>query len=545
MTQLKFVLYARKSTESEDKQIQSLDDQLSSMRDLASQYNFHISTTLQESRSAKRPNNRPEFERMLEMIDRGEANAILCWQFNRLSRNPTDSGRLQQFLQDGKLLLIQTNDRSYTPEDNALLLSVEAGMSNQYVLDLMKNVRRGMHSKAEKGWFPNRPPIGYTNDRENKTIITDPERFPLVRTLWELMLTGTYSIADIARYAEHNIGLKSIRRKRSGGKPLSYSAIHAMFKNPFYMGQMRYAGIKQGNHVPLVTEEEFNRVQAIIDPKFTTRPKNTSYTFLFRGLLKCSDCGFSIVTTRKVKRFKNGSERIYTYCHCSGRRRNYVCTQKSIFVREEELSRQIVEQLNMITIAPNFYKLAIEALAEMNDEEIEMQRSITSSQDVSIAAKKREIQELTRMRYRGECPDDEFYVSEMKQLEQDLSSLQCARNTTEERAKDWRAVANETFTFARYAREDFESDSVDNKRKVLVQLGQNLVLRDGVLQFTPNKYLMHIHQAYPALEQQVKLVGTTPDKRKNVAKNDASSLWYTRQDLNLWPSAPQADALSS
>lgn len=543
MNTMKFILYARKSTDSEDKQVQSLEDQLSKMRHMATAYDYDIVATLQESRSAKRPNNRAVFETMIDMIEHGEANAILCWQFNRLSRNPTDSGRLQQLLQDGKLQLIQTNDRSYTPEDNALLLSVEAGMSNQYVLDLMKNVRRGMHSKADKGWFPNRPPIGYTNDRINKTIIVDDERSELVRRLWDLMLTDTYSVAEITRYAEHNLGLKSIRRKRSGGRPLSYSGVLAMFRNPFYMGMMRYTGLKSGNHIPLVTEEEFNKVQSIIDPKFTTRPKDVEYAFLFRGLLKCSDCGFSIVTTRKTKRLKDGTERSYTYCHCSGRRKDYHCSQKSIFTREHEISKQIAEHLSMITIAPNFYKLAIEALAEMNDDEILSQQAIVSSREKSIAIKKAEIQELTRMRYRGECPDDEFYSAEMKVLESELEKLHAARNSSEASARDWRVLANETFTFARYAKEDFESDNMDNKRRVLVQLGQNLVIEDGILRFTPNKYLTHIHHAYPELSKAHEAVGTDSDKRKNVAKNDAYSLWYTRYDSNVRPSVPKTDAL--
>jgi site-specific DNA recombinase len=106
MSEIKYILYARKSTESEDKQVQSIDDQLQLMTEHAEKHGMKIVKKLKESRSAKAPNRRPEFARMLEMIDNGEATGILCWQLNRLSRNPTESGLLQQLLQDEKLLNI-------------------------------------------------------------------------------------------------------------------------------------------------------------------------------------------------------------------------------------------------------------------------------------------------------------------------------------------------------------------------------------------------------------------------------------------------------
>ena len=138
---------------------------------------------------------------MMERIENGEADGILCWQINRLSRNPIDSGKLSWLLQQGILKSIQTIDRQYLPEDNVLLFNVESGMANQFILDLSKNTKRGLQSKLEKGWLPNVAPLGYCNDTQNHTIAKDPERFNLVRKMWDLMLTGSYTppkILDIA-----------------------------------------------------------------------------------------------------------------------------------------------------------------------------------------------------------------------------------------------------------------------------------------------------------------------------------------------------------
>lgn len=148
---LKYFLYARKSSESEDRQVQSIDDQINRLKELAQDLSLNIKKIYKESKSAKKPNNRPLFEEMIQRIKNGEADGILCWQINRLSRNPIDSGTLCWLLQQGILKSIQTIDRQYLPDDNVILFSVESGTANQYILDLRKNVKRGQASKLAKG----------------------------------------------------------------------------------------------------------------------------------------------------------------------------------------------------------------------------------------------------------------------------------------------------------------------------------------------------------------------------------------------------------
>lgn len=161
---MRYLLYARKSTESEDRQVQSIDDQLNSLRRLAAQRGLHIMEELIESKSAKDPGCRAVFARLLAEIEAGRADGILCWNLNRLSRNPVDSGTLSWMLQRGVLQSILTVEREYRPEDNVVLMAVESGVANQFILDLRKAVARGTRSKVEKGWFPHRAPEGYRNN---------------------------------------------------------------------------------------------------------------------------------------------------------------------------------------------------------------------------------------------------------------------------------------------------------------------------------------------------------------------------------------------
>jgi DNA invertase Pin-like site-specific DNA recombinase len=147
---VEYFLYARKSSESEDRQVQSIEDQVGRLKERANQLGISIKETIEEAKSAKKP-GRPAFGEMLKRIEKGEAKGILCWQINRLSRNPIDSGKISWMLQQNVIHSIVTIDREYLPDDNVLLFNVETGMANQFILDLQKNTKRGMVGKAERG----------------------------------------------------------------------------------------------------------------------------------------------------------------------------------------------------------------------------------------------------------------------------------------------------------------------------------------------------------------------------------------------------------
>ncbi|MEK9165535.1 MAG: recombinase family protein [Patescibacteria group bacterium] len=300
---IKYFLYARKSSESEDRQVQSIDDQINRLKQLASDLNLEIKKNYTEAKTAKKPNNRPVFDEMIQRIENGEADGILCWQINRLSRNPIDSGKLSWLLQQGTLKSIQTIDREYLPADNVLLFSVESGMANQFVLDLSKNTKRGMESKRNKGWLPHLAPLGYSNDIVNKTIVKDPERFNLVRKMWELMLTGNYLPPKILKIANNEWGFRTKKLKKKGGNKLSASGIYRIFTNPFYTGIIESNGkTYQGNHEPIITLEEYDRAQMLLGRKVKSRHKK--HLFSYTGIIKCGECGCLITAEKKTKYIK-------------------------------------------------------------------------------------------------------------------------------------------------------------------------------------------------------------------------------------------------
>ena len=342
---MRIAIYARKSTESEDRQVQSLDDQIRELRNLAQRERYTLVEVFQESRSAKAPGNRPEFDRMLTALECGEFDGILTWAINRLSRNPVDGGRIAYLLQTGKLAMIRTYEKTYLPDDNALLLSIENGMATAYIQDLSRNVKRGMKGKFERGWLPAKAPVGYRNDFDSKEIVPDPERFDLVRSGWDMLLTGEYSILQIAEALQAK-GLTYHRRGKQP-RPISRNTVYRMFRDRFYYGEITFKGeSRTGKHQAMVSEAEFDRAQRVLTERHRGTRKR-KYEFHFQGSFICKQCGCAIVGEKKFKSYRGTKRNVeYVYYHCTGRRG---CGKRG--VRQEQLADLMIRVAENLKIS--------------------------------------------------------------------------------------------------------------------------------------------------------------------------------------------------
>ncbi len=138
------------------------------------------------------------------------------------------------------------------------------GFSKYYVDSLSENIKRGNRSKAERGWRPSRPPIGYLHDPMTKTICPDPHRFDLVRQMFRLMLSGAHTPRSVHRIAKKEWGLRTVVRKTQGGALVHLSSVNAILRNPFYAGVFKWDGhLVAGRHEPMLTLHEFERVQRV------------------------------------------------------------------------------------------------------------------------------------------------------------------------------------------------------------------------------------------------------------------------------------------
>jgi DNA invertase Pin-like site-specific DNA recombinase len=334
---MKFFLYARKSTDTEDKQVLSIQSQLNEVREYARLQNLEVIREFQESRSAKSP-GRPIFDEMIRRIETGEASAILAWHPDRLARNSIDGGKIIYLVDTGKISsLAFPTYRFDASAQGKFMLNIIFGQSKYYVDNLSENTKRGLREKVRLGEYPSYAPTGYFNDRGK--ILVDPITSPLVQNLYALCAGGRYTVDQLRKLATAS-GLVSRRVKR----PLSYSNVQRILTNPFYLGLFVYKGeIFQGTHPAIINKELFDKVQETL--KFRSRPSyDKKHYFVFRGFIRCAECG-SQITAEEQKGHR--------YYHCAKKRDP--CPQSSVFLREENLAQQVKEAIAKVALDDDAY----------------------------------------------------------------------------------------------------------------------------------------------------------------------------------------------
>ena len=377
---MRYFLYARKSTDVEDKQILSIEAQLSELRALAQREGLEVMEEFVEKQSAKKP-DRPIFNEMLKRIQLGEAQGIVCWKIDRLARNPVDGGQVQWLLQEGVLRHIQTHDRSHYPNDNVLMMSVELGMATEYIRQLSANTSRGLKHKAKLGIYPGLAPFGYLNNPLTKTVVVDRKNAKLVKKTFEIYASGKVRLEDLAELWEKSDVLSR------GSRRIHISRLSFILQNPFYYGHFRYCGeIHEGKHEPIITKDLYDRANAVLRGRGHRQDvKNAPSPYC--GLLRCGDCGMGITAEVRVKRQKNGNVHHYTYYRCTRKSKTHQCSEAP--VRSELLDEQLSALLEQYAMPQEW----ISPLTELLNQE-----EANATQTASVAAQglRERVAELSR-----------------------------------------------------------------------------------------------------------------------------------------------------
>ena len=352
---MRYFQYLRKSTDDSEHQVLSLESQEREIsRRFADDPDIEIVETVVEKQSAKVP-GRPLFNSLLDRIERGEAEGIVSWVPDRLARNSVDGGRIIYLLDTGKLKDLKFASYFFqnTPHGK-YILQIDFANAKLHVDSLSANVRMGNQTKIERGWRANGVPIGYLNvDRKGPApIVPDPDRFPLVKRLWEYALSGAYSVPQLLRIATDQWGLRTRKRRKSGGKPLTHSGIYRLLGNPFYAGILRHHGKDYpGKHPAMVTLSEFMTVQKQL--RRPDAPRSRHHAWDYTGLMKCK-CGRSITAEHTMNRF--GTK--YVYYHCTRRRGAERCAEPYVELRT--LEAQFRTFIESVTLSPKRHAWALE-----------------------------------------------------------------------------------------------------------------------------------------------------------------------------------------
>jgi DNA invertase Pin-like site-specific DNA recombinase len=289
---MKYILYARKSTDEDDRQILSIESQMAELKEFAAKEKLEIAASFTEAKTAKEP-GRMKFGEMLALIEQGKADGILSWHPDRLARNPIDGGRIIYMVDTGKIKSLKFPSFWFedTPQGK-FMLNIAFGQSKYFIDNLSENVKRGLRQKLRNGVYPGWAPLGYLNEPKRHNIVIDPVKHKLIRKLFEIYAGGEHTLEALTTKF-NDLGLTSVR-----DKALQLSMAHRILRSPFYYGVFKYKGeTYQGKHEPIITKKLFDQVQEVMRYRGKKR-KIIRHGFIFTGFLKCS-CGCSITAETK------------------------------------------------------------------------------------------------------------------------------------------------------------------------------------------------------------------------------------------------------
>ncbi|MDB6053501.1 MAG: hypothetical protein JWN25_1024 [Verrucomicrobiales bacterium] len=393
-------MYVRKSLKDDDRQVISLESQEFELRSLAKKEGAAVYEVIPESRTAKIP-GRPLFNEMLDRVEKGEANGILCWDIDRLYRNPIDEGRARWLLQRGVLTSILTPTRRYNPSDAGLLMAVEGGRAVEHVMSMAKALKRTFESKLRHGQWPGTKCFGFKFDNRMKNIVPDPETAPIIQGLFEEFAKGRLGLESGARW----LAEKGILGK--GGRPLANAAMSRLLTSVKFMGLMVWKGeVYEGKFPRIISIELFNKVQAVLKQKRRPRKVKLGHNFPFRGIFKCP-CSAMYTAQWATGRL-------------GGRYRYYRCTKKfgkclEPYLREDLVAAQCFELLRPLAISSQeAQEIRLVIDEEAKEEDFSLTQS-TGAINAALSVIDEKLRVLTR-RLVDDIIDEDMYLASKEDL---------------------------------------------------------------------------------------------------------------------------------
>lgn len=342
---IKYCLYARKSTEQDDKQVLSIESQVKEMLLIAEREKLEIVEIKRESHSSKDVGQRPIYNELLREIKEGKFSGILTWAPDRLSRNAGDLGSIVDLMDQKHLIEIRTFSQRFTNNPNEkfllMILGSQAKLEND---NRMINIKRGMRARCEMGLWPTTAPTGYLNSKRTDQkcqVFIDPHRAPIIKKMFEKVAYEKMSGRRLYIWLKEEVKFKT-----KNGKFLSLGNIYLTLRTPFYYGTFEYprgsGNWYQGKHTPIIDKALYDRVQENISEHIVT---NQSKEFAFTKVMLCGLCQSGITADEKFKKQKNGTVHRYVYYACC-KSADKNC--KGGYMREEDLVEQLAGLMDKI-----------------------------------------------------------------------------------------------------------------------------------------------------------------------------------------------------
>lgn len=476
MSTQNYIMYCRKSMESEDRQALSVPAQIDAIKTTAERMGVTSKIELiEESKSAKLPGKREGFNKLVSTIESGGEYIIFVWHADRLSRNPVDSAILIDLMDRQRLIKIVTPSQTYENNPNDKMWLAFSMIQAKYENDKKGvDVRRGLKVKAEMGWYPTHAPTGYLNPEVGKKgyriVEEDPMRFPLMRKAFDEILCGRQA-AEVWKEAREKWHLTTPL-----GKPISNSTFYNILNNPFYYGEYEWprnsGNWYVGKHKPMITKAEFDQVQKMLG-KYG-KPVARSHAFDLTGLFRCAECQYSITGTKKTKYYKRTARSAtYSYYHCTHKNRLERCTMPPI--TESVANEQVITLLRSIRPPQEFIDWAKKWIDVVVNKELTSNSAVSLSHKQALEKVDLKLNNLLDLRLTGEV-DEVKYKSKKRDLEEErnkLTNISLEPLSAESKVRE----INNTLDFALAAANQYSNGKRNDKHFVLLKVGSNLLLK--------------------------------------------------------------------
>lgn len=494
---MKYFLYCRKSSDRDDKQVLSIEAQQRKMYELAERLGLEIVGVFLEQKSAYKM-GRPQFNEMMERLEKGEADGILTYHLTRLARNSFDGGRIIYFMDEKVIREIRTSETIHlNSSDDKFMMQIHFAMSKKSSDDTSQFVRRDIETKLNKGEFPGAVPLGYLNIDQKGTIAgrhysqdkqrmlfdlnrelrreeIDPINGPIVRKIFEEASKGVQTLKTL-RELSYELGLRS-----KNGNKLPEATVYAILTNPYYYGVIRMSGkiyTENIQHEPLISKQMFDRVQQLLKQRGKGGGGPKRHFFPYTGLFKCGECGCAI--TAEIQKG-------HIYYHCTHRKGP--CSQRA-WIATEDLEEQLMAVIKQLLIPPAFLEFAFNKLKDTHKAESEVQNSGRMNLERRYGQLKAKLDALLELKLspnnmKGDLLSDQEYIDRKTTIRSEMIELEQQRESFKKQADTWLGDCEDFIGFTQELCNRYGMATLEKKKELMFLLCSKGIITNGSLTFS-------------------------------------------------------------
>lgn len=449
------VAYIRVSTKKQGEKDVSPKAQQDAIETYCNQHNLTVTHYFKDVESGG-STERKGFNDALKALERNNVHGIIAWDITRLYRNVFDSGKLNRLLKKHPTKHLHLVTQTY--ENNAagkFTQNIQTAQSEYFLDKVSEDTKRSLDYLTRQGKFCKPAPVGYRDTTTKGIKEHDPTTAPFVKKLFKLYATGKYSLMTLEEEARQ-WGLKGKR-----GKPITDTTIERVLKNPFYYGKQDYKGeLLPHSSKPLITYKLFQEVQNVMTPKAT--PKKKKHSHLYRGFLKCSHCGASLL---------GEVQKGHTYYRCHNKEHKNT-------IKEETVDVAVLDWLEGITFTEEQYNANLQALKNSQRDFI----TYIEEQKQGFEKKKEQFEDNLNSltdKYAEDKIDDETYKKKKEEYTAEIENL---NEQIRKNSNNGLAIYDMFFTFlelAKSASQSYKKADKAKKRELLEITLLELKIKDG------------------------------------------------------------------